>query len=360
MKITMLGYSGSGKTNLMHGMASSLAAGNSNHDYALIPRRKNDDELASFNDEVDVLVDFHEDAIEHSGSWPLGTNKTTVYPFAIEYQTNNTVTNIEWVDFRGGLLTHIFKSAHRDEKELESLFFHLIESNAVVLVVDSYLLSHFTRMDEIRHYSGAKTINMIMNRFDRVYPNRELNVLIVLTKADSVDASWKEENYKLLLDKGMEVFDPVVKLCKKNSSWNGGILPVSVIGEQNVQRNIMPKSDLNNPLDIPFLAEDKIVGLPQPFNTEYVLYFCLGFTLLQMTNVAKESIAHYQKTIEQALQDAGTLNSIWSFVRGRPSAAEIARKSSERKKQDEESLKRFESHITPLLECVSKQVKLFV
>ncbi|MBE7546164.1 MAG: hypothetical protein H3C64_07465 [Candidatus Kuenenia stuttgartiensis] len=359
MKITMLGYSGSGKTTLMHGMASTLAPGNADHDYALIPRLKNDDELASFNEEVDVLVDFMENTVEHAGYWPLGTNKTTVYPFAIEYLTNHKITNIEWVDFRGGLLSHIFKPAHRDEKELEALFFHLIESNVVVIVADAYHLTHFTRIDEIRHFSGAKIINLIMNRFDRIYPNRKLNILIVLTKADSVDSCWKEEDYKQLLDKGMEVFDPVVKLCRNNSNWNGGILPVSVIGEENVERKITPKTDSDSPMDIPFLAEDKIIGLPQPFNTEYVLYFCLGFSLLQMKNAAKESISDYQKTIEQVLQDAGTLNSIWSFLRGRPSAAEIARKSSEKKKRDEESLLKFESHIDTLMDYTRKRVRLF-
>jgi len=360
MKITMLGFSGSGKTTLMYGMASALAAGNAEHDYAMIPRKSKDEELSSFGDEVDVLTDFLENAIENAGEWPAGTTKTTVYPFAIEYQSNNVITNIEMVDFRGGILTHLFNQNYKKDDDLKALFFHMIESNAVILVVDSYNLYYFKRMDEIRYFSGAKSLNMIMNRFNRMYPNRELNVLIVLTKADAIDPDWKEDDFKLLLDRGMEVFDPIVKLCKENSNWNGGIVPVSIIGEKNVERTVTPKDDVNHPFEIPFHVKDKITGLPQPFNTESVLYFCLGFTLSHMKNVAKETITEYQATIERALIDVGTLNRLWSFMRGKPSAEEIVKQSMKKKKEDEDSLQQFENHIEPLLEHTKKQVRLFV
>lgn len=360
MKITMLGFPGSGKTGLMYSMASSLVAGGTDLDYVMVPY---EEEQSSFDDNIIVLADYLQNAIVNTGSWPAGTSRTTVYPFSVEYQPDQRIiTHFDWVDFRGGLLSNLFKNTHDQSEidELNGLFFHLIESNAVVLLVNSLHLYHFKdRADQIKLYSGARTLNILLNRFNKRYPNRELNVLIVLTKTDSIGDDWRENNYKLLIEKGTEVFKPIVDMCYKNSNWNGGIVPVTVIGKRNVETIVTKKDVLNYPLDVPINVDHKIINVPESENVESILYFCLGFTLQQMRNIAKESIADYQRVIENSLEEAGHLNSILSFFSGHSSASEIARLSAEKKKNDEELLGQFESHIGPLINHLKDRVKIF-
>lgn len=354
MKVTMVGISGSGKTTYMSSLYETLGdAGENDAGFCIAPRSVN-----HFDKDILSIGDFSRFSLTDKFTWPDGTQQTTVWPFTV-YYNSHPVTYFDWIDYRGGILTDITDAADTHDipdtikPEITELASHIELSNAVILVADAFVLTYYSNIKEARHRSGARRIHEIFTTYSRVYPQRNLTFVIMLTKADTVDSKWKENNYAPLIERGMEVFNQMVSLCKQNPTWEGGIVPVSAVGEGNARRTVIPTGDMI----YPFKSEDKIVGFPAPLNAEHVLFYCLGQTLKQMKAEAHKSIKQREKELSEALKKAGLVNKIWSLITRKPDAESIARAVLEEKNKDCEVLSRFEPHIEPLLTKALERVK---
>lgn len=354
MKVTMVGISGSGKTAYMSALYETLGdAGQNEAGFYIAPRS-----VQQFDKAILSVGDFSRFSLADKLKWPDGTQQTTVWPFTV-YHNSRPVTYFDWIDYRGGILTEITDTTDVQDNpdmvrsEITDLASHIELSNAVILVADAFVLTYYSNIKEARHRSGARRIHEIFTTYSRIFPNRNLIFVIMLTKADTVDPKWKTDNYAPLIERGLEVFNQMVSLQRQNPSWEGCIVPVSAVGEGNVHRSVTPTEDIKHP----FRSEDKIVGFPQPVNAEHVLFYCLGQTLKQMREEASKSMRQREKELSEILRKAGLVNKIWSLIMRKPDAESIARAILEEKNKDYEILSQFETHIEPLLGKAMERVR---
>lgn len=354
MKVTMVGISGSGKTTYMSSLYETLGdAGQNDSGFYIAPRT-----VQQFDKAILSIGDFSRFSLVDKLKWPDGTHQTTVWPFTV-YHNSKPVTYFDWIDYRGGILTEFTDTIDATDipdtikSEFTDLASHIELSNSVILVADSFMLTHYQNIKEARQRSGARRIHEIFTTYSRIYPNRNLTFVIMLTKADTVDSRWKSNNYAPLIERGLEVFNQMVSLCKQNTTWEGGIVPVSAVGEGKVKRTVTLTGDLIHP----FKSEDKIVGFPEPLNAEHVLFYCLGQTLKQMRIEAQKSIKQREKELSEALKRASLANKIWSLITRKPDAESIARAILEEKNKDYEVLSQFEPHIETLLNKALERVR---
>jgi GTPase SAR1 family protein len=354
MKVTMVGISGSGKTAYMSSLYEALGDGGQNDSGFYIAPRS----MQQFDQAILSVGDFSRFSLTDKFKWPDGTQQTTVWPFTV-YHSSKPVTYFDWIDYRGGILTEITDAVDSNNisesmrGEVTELASHIELSNAVILVVDAFVLTYYSNVKEARHRSGARRIHEIFTTYSRIYPDRNLTFVIMMTKADTVHAKWKSDNYAPLIERGLEVFNQMVSLCKENPSWEGSIVPVSAVGEGNVQRTITPTGDIM----YPFKSEDKIIGFPVPLNAEHVLFYCLAQILKQMKSEATMSIRQREEELSEILQKAGLVNKIWSFITRKLDAESIARAIIDEKNRDYEVLSQFEPYIEPLLNKAIERVR---
>lgn len=355
MKVTMVGISGSGKTAYMSSLYETLGdAGQNDAGFYIAPRT-----VQQLDKAILSIGDFSRFSLAEKFKWPDGTQQTTIWPFTV-YYNSKPVTYFDWIDYRGGILTEITDAVDTNDmssdamkSEIADLASHIELSNAVLLVADAFVLTYYSNIREARHRSGARRIHEIFTTYSRIYPNRNLTFVIMLTKADTVGPEWKRDNYAPLLDRGMEVFNQMVSLCKQNPTWEGGIVPVSAVGEGNARRTIISTGDMIHP----FKSEDMIVGFPSPMNAEHVLFYCLGQTLKQMKVEAHKTIKQREKELSDVLNKAGLVNKIWSLIMRKPDAESIARAILDEKNKDYDVLSQFEPHIEPLLVKAMERVR---
>ncbi len=350
----MVGISGSGKTAYMSSLYETLGdGGHSDTGFSIAPRS-----VQQFDKDILSVGDFGRFSLADKYKWPDGTQQTTVWPFTVYYHAK-PVTYFDWIDYRGGILSEITETLETSDvsdvakSEIADLASHIELSNAVILVADAFALTYYPNVKEARHRSGARRIHEIFAAYSRVFPDRNLTFVIMLTKADTVEPKWKADNYAPLIERGLEVFNQTVSLCKQNKTWEGGIVPVSAVGEGNAARSVVPTGD---PLH-PFKSEDKIVGFPMPMNAEHVLFYCLGQTLKQMKIEASKSISQREKELSDVLKKAGLANKVWSLITRKPDAMSIAKAIIEEKNKDYEALSQFEPHIESLLGRALEKVR---
>lgn len=350
----MVGISGSGKTAYMSSLYEALGDGGQNDSGFYIAPRS----MQQFDQALLSVGDFSRFSLAEKFKWPDGTQQTTVWPFTV-YHNSKPVTYFDWIDYRGGILTEITDAVDSNgvsetmRSEIIELASHIELSNAVILVVDAFVLTYYPNIKEARHRSGARRIHEIFATYSRIYPGRNLTFVIMMTKADTVDPQWKKDNYSPLIERGMEVFNQMVSLCRDNPSWEGSIVPVSAVGEGNAQRTITSTGDIM----YPFRTEDKIVGFPVPLNAEHVLFYCLAQILKHMKAEASMSIRQREQELSEILKKAGLVNKIWSLITRQQDAESIARAIIEEKNKDYEVLSQFEPYIEPLLNKALERVR---
>lgn len=348
MKVTMVGVSGSGKTAFMSALNDTLGWGETESGFHITPRPSNN----TIGEVILKIGDLSQLSISQMMDFPDGTVKTTLWPFNVLYKSK-PVTYFDWIDYRGGILTDIFKPA-RNEAEIVEIISHIIASNAVILLVDSFTLTYFSDVREARVRSGANIIIQLLEAYNRFYPDREIIFAIALTKADTVEDKWKTSDYSPLIDRGLQIFEPLVRLCRRKSNWVGGIVPVSSVGENTVIRTVTETGDPKNPI----MTQDQLISFPHPFNAEKVLFFCLCETLKQMREEALDTIQKREQELERIMSQAGLVNTIWSLLTNKKSAKDIAAAIMAERRADYESLRAFEPYIEPLCDMALEKVRL--
>ena len=221
MKITMVGISGSGKTTYMAALHEVLGI-NRVGDYFITPTAgdmtKGIRGVGQFGDLSFAKTDHTENIVY---KFPEATSQTTLWSFDFLHKSK-TVCNFEWVDYRGDLLKNIFTDLEHmpDDSRTRDLTAHISFSNAVFLFADSVMLTRIKNPSERKILTGARLINQWLRLFSVHYPNRNLTVMIILSKADSdlIEDEWKENNYAKLVKAGAECFDEVRRLSHLSPS----------------------------------------------------------------------------------------------------------------------------------------------
>ena len=339
MKITMIGASGSGKTSYMSALHDSLTS-DSPMGFQINP--------AGYNIDENMITKGIWSSLR-GGKFPNATYNTTLWSFDLKHN-GKFVCNFEMMDYRGELLSVPSgelsnKTAVDDFNELLS---HIAISDAVIIFADSFLLSQDS-LDKARISTGAQTINTILSTLYGTFPQKELIFVIALTKVDMVESKWKQNDYQPLIMRGLEIFSPLVNICRKNPAWIGGIVPISVLGEGNAKYSIERPENL--------LSLTEITSVPRPLNVMYPLFFCLQASLTGQARLIQKDFEQRTRNLEKALKQSSLLRKMWSFLTKEPSAENITKALVERQQSEYLSLRQYESYLAPLFASANSKVE---
>jgi len=347
MKIALIGESGVGKTTFLCALYETLRVGNSSSGFYISPTANSFDESLFLSGKLDSI------SFTGNGSFPPGTQKTTLWSFDLRYQ-NQFVCNFEIMEYRGGILNQIFENSSDAylKDEVDTLSAHIALSDSVILFADSTRLTYYEDIREARRWSGVRIINQIFQSYDSFFASRNLNFLMVLTKADAIDSKWKNNNYQPLIERGTDAFNAIIEISRQNLNWQGGIVPISSVGEGNAETTFQRPSRFNEPL----IVTTKLINYPKPMNIEHTLFFSIGLTLQKMRQSIYENVKKNEQEIEGALSQASRANSIWSLLTKKNSAAQIAQILLEQRAKDQLSLRQFDSFSYPLFTTALQKV----
>jgi hypothetical protein len=362
MQVTMLGIQGSGKTSFMAGLHEMLV-NNGVAGFNISTKSVSDvlipEAIASQTNEKAktavhrALVEgrFDQIAFAQRRDFPAGTTQTTRWTFDLLYH-GRFVCNFQWIDYRGGIITSPsggddFYSNEATQNQLYDLFDHILDSQALILCIDAYKLTCYKTIAETKSMSGATLLSRILRNYRDSHSNSDLTFVIALTKVDSIDPKWKENDFNPLMTRTKEVFDDVIANCLSQSSlWTGGIIAVSSVGEGKVKTTI--QGDPDNSFKNPIVVQTELLNFPEPTNVAHTLFYCVGETLLKQRKKALESIQDIDKRIDEIL----TSNSIWkdigAVIAGKKTARERIKYLVERERAEYKNLREFEPHIEPL------------
>lgn len=347
MKITMIGASGAGKTSFMSSLYESLGT-NQISGFNITPGG------FGLNESLVNIGNFESISFSSRNfKFPSGTTKSTTWSFDLRFH-EKFICSYDWIDYRGNLLTSAKReqliTPEQKQEEMNELVSHIVLSNAVILFADSYLLTHYSDINDTRSHTGIDVINDVLTSFNNFLPNHNLTFVIVLTKIDLLDEMWKQNNYAPLIKKGLEAFAPIVEISRKNPSWVGGIIPVSAIGEGNAKSTFTEKQGS-------IFIETNLTKFPQPLNTSDVLFFCLGNTLLRLREQSISKVEQYEKDIQKTLKQSSIGNDLWSFITRKTSAKDIAQELLESRTKEYLGLRQFDAFIDPLYATALKTIQ---
>ena len=338
MKITMLGKSASGKTSFMSALYDSLINGDVSG-FEIKP--------AGYGIDENIVQKGRWESLRQ-GYFPNATSETTLWSFDLRYK-NKFVCNFEMLDYRGELLTISPQELVKDDSKFvrrTDLLAHIAISDSIIIFADSLILAKYPT-GEARNLSGAQSIIDILTTYQGFSPNKNLVILIALTKVDMLESQWKENKYQNLIAKGLDVFAPIVQVCKMKETWKGGIIPISAVGEGNAEKVISQSG----------FEFSKIVQMPRPFNVEQALFYCLGESLKNMQKVSLTNISKRNEDLTEALNRSNLLVDLWSFLVAKPTPKSIAKALIERQQSEYLSLRQYEASAERLFEIALKEVQ---
>lgn len=352
MKVTMVGVSGSGKTSFMSGLYETLGGANNLSGFSIVPTGE------TLEDAVLLQGSFRALSLAtRNFEFPPGTSRSTLWSFDLQYY-GRYVCNYEWIDYRGGILADIASenvmSDEEKQRDIEELISHISFSHAVILFVDSFLITYYENINHARFRSGADIINDIFETYNQFFPSRNLVFVIALTKADTVSSQWKVNDYAPLIERGLEIFSPLVRITRRNSKWTGGIVPVSVIGDGNARYQINEPSSIKSPV----VVKTEIVRFPEPMNVGHALFFSLGQTLRLMRDDLNKSISQIERELQNALNRAGFMDDLFSALVGTRSARDLAKDLFEKRQREFHTLRQFEPYVDPLYQNAIEKVRV--
>ena len=218
MKITMLGYTTTGKTCYMLGMYSFMSMGFR----SFTINTQDYDEDLELSDKWDALV---EDRV-----WPDSTQEGTEKSYKLDFCYGaKPILPFEWLDYRGGALRD-----NSSTSDVKRLIDYAKQSDCIFICISG---EHLT--EEIVDSSGAVN-NNAKAKAARKSQTRRINKLIQDIGAEVKASSTKPfpiaiviTKYDLCMQRGKEAVIRDIKelldpLFTVNSSWLTAIIPVSL------------------------------------------------------------------------------------------------------------------------------------
>lgn len=358
MRVTMVGTSGSGKTAYMAGLESALGPESVRSDgFSIEPTPTNPDDL-NIEDRLAEVGRFHE--ISWAGrklTFPNGTDSTTLWSFDLMHQRSeirdrNVVSEFHWMDYRGGALDDAV-SGKVEKPDVTGVIKGVVASQAIIIFADAFLSTYYDNIKTARRFTGASTIYTILDAYHHVYPKRNLTYLIVMTKCDGLDPKWQERNYEPLIDRGLEIFEPLVRLTRSNRHWTGGIMAMSAVGEGNAKRTVLQEGTVHHPPQV----ENVIVGEPEPYNAEFPLFYCIGNILSNITRHASDSAQKIEDDIIDAMERDSLMTRVLSIISRKQTPRAIAEELRKKQERDYEIIEKYEPFVQPLIASTMRVVR---
>lgn len=336
MKITMVGTSGSGKTVFSAGVYSVFMK-KEFEGFKIYPRGS--DMSTKLIGAHRFSKDYNTLAMEKR--WPEGTSETDLHPLDLHYQ-GNRIVNFDWIDYRGGLIDN----PAIDLGKASDVYANIAASDAVILFADSQKLTETYDPEEAALISGAEAVMRILTGFAIDYPQTKLAFLIALSKCDAIRPEWKGagNNYQPLIDHAIRAFQPLESTLKRETSWRGGIIPVSTMGEGTVDDN------------------GNIVKFLKPLHIEHVMAFCIGSTLHHVQDDMLHKFIKRNATIQEISQKysgfLGALRRTYQFFHKTNNELDILKQLHQDSIQDIEALSKIRQPIERLEMIAMRKVKI--
>lgn len=192
IKITMLGYTGAGKTCFMLGMYATMRLGVKGFTFTT----SNMDDDLDLSNAWDQMVDRHD-----KQRWPTSTAQTRNYPFEFRYALSEKLLGFDWMDYRGGALRDT-----ASKEDVQALMRHLQESECIFLCISG---EHLKESIEDREQSvqRAAGIDGMLKLLQRLPQHVRPAIVIIITKYDLVpDARRKKE---VLIEEIKQLLNPI-------------------------------------------------------------------------------------------------------------------------------------------------------
>lgn len=208
IKITMLGYTGSGKTCFMTGMYAVMQLGIQGFTLS----------TQDLDEDID-LTDRWEQMLEGGDDrFPTGTTDTYNYAFDFCYGLK-PLMGFEWLDYRGGALRG--KSSESDVQELRGI---LSDSSCVFLCISGeYLKDSITTQTDLQKTARGTRATQMNSLLQKLRKRKEgvIPVVIAITKYDLCSHRKKDDIARDI----QKLFDG---LFTRDSGWLVTICPVSL------------------------------------------------------------------------------------------------------------------------------------
>lgn len=295
MVITCLGISGSGKTVFLGSLLDSLhSPANSKGGFFIADTKAKGGDLLNdtlLHEQIGLAPNLHRIGEDGFTGYPPGTKSTTFRQFSL-IQGRESVLDIGWLDYKGGLLT----GDKSNKSEQDELYAFLDKSTAIVVYLDAYRIATATSISQARRRVGAEAITNILSHFETSKDGSVVNILIVLTQCDAIeDSAWVGTgDYGPLKNRVKEVLGGFVELVNRNPLWHCGIVSVSAVGIGRNRRKIIDEATFNKPANV----SDEIIDEPEPFNIVEAFYWLVGCEVALERKRTQNKIADLKQSRE--------------------------------------------------------------
>ena len=339
LKVTLFGGTGQGKTCYTLALLYLMATG---IDGLRIEAQDADTATKYLNPWRDFVI---------GKKWPQPTMGRREDIFSLLFD-DQKITDFRWVDYQGGAI-----NVPADESdEAAQLHADIQESNAVIIVADSYTIATRPTIEAEMLTSATYIFNLLNNYKFRPASKGEgiadgITIALVLTKADALPEEFKANNYEELFKRTRQVFrgviDFVEKERRKTSSlrpwlYPSAMLPVSIVGDG--------RAAVINQGEGYELASFSLVGAPEPVDIHYPFLYAIGNELDRTALTLEEQV----DDLEQRLSHLSA-NVLRRILRGR-----TIKQLHEERQAVAERLKELEPQIQAVAGVANKKMRPLV
>jgi hypothetical protein len=292
MLITCLGISGSGKTVFLGSLLDCLhSPANARGGFYIADKNARDGKVMTdtlLHQKIGLLPRLEDIGKDGFNGYPEPTSGTTFRGFSL-IQGKDTVLDIGWLDYKGGLINGTVEDADAQR----ALYEGLDNSTAIVVFLDAYQIATATSVTQARRRVGADAISKILSHFETSKEDRIVNILIVLTQCDAIeDDHWVGlGDYSPLKKQAKDVLGGFIELVNRNVLWHCGMVAVSSVGVGRNRRVIISEATFNRPAE----TRDEIIDEPSPLNIVEAFYWLVGCEVATQRRFAQQRIAGLQR-----------------------------------------------------------------
>lgn len=287
-KVTMLGYTGVGKTVFMAAMYAKLREG-----YDGLS-------LTAIDNKVDLELGKYIEDLLINGHWPLcteGDEKQYLFELSVD---GKAIANIDWIDYRGGTL-----EAAPESPPSEALARRLSESDAVLWLVDMTALDPHDALNTMvaRLKTKVGRMKALCQQSNRG-ANRSRAWVFVRTKSDKVESNGDGPDWRLAVEQLKEHLGPASDVAYDAHGPCLAFVSVSSVGR--------------------IADSDKVTGV-EPFNVQWPLLLSMYLLFRREQQVVWETS---ESLLGDLAQEGG--RSFFSFLSRSNSKTEGTRTKQDR------------------------------
>ncbi len=297
MKITMLGASGSGKTSYMSMMMQQFVNDTQNGFYLV-------DSSGNIEQEVYLKLLIDKVSTIINGKFPDSTVINSVLQLVLMHNTEEVI-DIDWIDYKGGLI----KNIDLNNSDTNEILATLISSDVILVFVDTEFLATEENEYQVKSKTGINDLIFLLNLVYKKTNASKLNVLFVLSKADSNHSQAYGEDR--LISRCHELFKPHFSRCPRNARY--AYVCVGSIGINRV------KSTVNETIDTfgnstRRITNEIISSDIAPYNIAASFAYCLYMACVSAIESTANEIADKSSALNQLCAGFDSVQRIIDFL----------------------------------------------